>query len=85
MDTPNNDYIPACCQGEKCNMCGEQAKYKVEEVLFDDDPTAYNSLWVGDQYKGILSRIPVRHPCTAYVCIECFGKIMGFSHSKKGN
>lgn len=62
-------FIPKSCRGEKCNICGAQARHKVEEVFFEDDPTAF--------FAGFPERLVCRHPSTAYVCSKCFGNIMG--------
>lgn len=32
-----NQFVSACCQGERCK-CGAPAAHKVEEVIFHDDP-----------------------------------------------
>ena len=31
-------YTPPQCVGERCIICGEQAKHKVAEVILSDDP-----------------------------------------------
>lgn len=31
-------FVSVCCEGEKC-FCGVPASHKVEEVIFDDDPS----------------------------------------------
>lgn len=67
------DFIPASCRGEKCS-CGAQARHKVEEVLFTDDPTAFIFCTYACE-KPLIG--PCRHPSTAYLCSKCFGKIMG--------
>lgn len=35
------DFTSACCEGERCSMCGEPAKRKVGEEIFHDDPIPY--------------------------------------------
>jgi hypothetical protein len=63
---------PGSCKGENCNMCRvNPASHKVEEVIFDDDPNPRSWQDFGGQ------KILARHPSTAYVCRECFHKIMG--------
>jgi hypothetical protein len=34
-----NHYVSRCCIGERCRICGQPAPHKVEEVIFEDDPT----------------------------------------------
>lgn len=53
-------------------MCGEDAWHKVEEVLFDDDPTAWHK-----PFEDLDAVAPARHPFTAYVCPAHFRQIMG--------
>ncbi len=60
-------FVSRYCNGEKCRMCHKDASHKVEETIFDDDPTT-------QIYAGIEI---VRHPYTAYVCCKCFEMIMG--------
>jgi len=31
-------FVSACCEGERCRICGSPAEHKVEETIFDDDP-----------------------------------------------
>lgn len=66
-----------------CQMCGNTAYHKVEEVLFEDDPTAFVELPFIDSATKLPIKCPARHPCTAYVCHKCFGKIMGPRHNKR--
>lgn len=68
MNNFDPNFIPSACGGERCSMCGAQARHKIEEVLFLDDKTA----WPDWEYT-----YAARHPSTAYVCSKCFGKIMG--------
>jgi len=51
----------AYCIGEKCSVCSNDARHKIEEV-------------VHEQPKGLFG---MRHPLTAYVCCDCFGVIFG--------
>lgn len=67
-------HVSVCCQGERCS-CGKPAEHKVEETMFDDDPTA----WIEMEVNGAIRRIPARHPLTAYVCHEHFVLIMGIT------
>lgn len=58
------------CVGRKCDICHAPAKHKVEEVLFDDDPTVKVEV-----SPGIFSL--ARHPLTAYLCDKHFYFVMG--------
>lgn len=31
-------FVSACCEGERCRICGNPAEHKVEETIFHDDP-----------------------------------------------
>lgn len=31
-------FVSACCDGERCFLCHEDAEHKIEEVIFHDDP-----------------------------------------------
>lgn len=66
------DYIPMFAREERCSICGEPAHRKVEETIFPDDPTAFVHVDTDPP-----SRIPARHPLTAYVCFDHFREIMG--------
>jgi hypothetical protein len=38
-EQPDPSYVPQCCEGVTCQVCGQQpAAHKLEEVIFDDDP-----------------------------------------------
>lgn len=73
-----------CCGGEYCT-CGNPATHKVEEAIFRDDlmqrsdeqPTLTELVEAIAQ--GVqLPYIPFRkHPLTAYICCDCFRRIMG--------
>ena len=59
--------IPRTCIGERCTMCGNQANHKVgEENPWTSAP---------DEYK-MRVEFEMRHNFTAYVCDDCFAKIM---------
>ena len=75
MNNFDPEFIPAGCKSERCFMCGAQARHKVEEVLFEDDSTA----WEPPDREGEddWGKYPARHPSTAYLCSKCFGKVMG--------
>lgn len=34
----NDDSIPASCRGERCSVCGDLARHKVQEEILHDDP-----------------------------------------------
>lgn len=61
-------FVSACCEGERCH-CGAPAEHKIEETVFDDDPTGW-------MFVGAL-RAMARHPLTAYICHTHFREIMG--------
>lgn len=62
-------FVSACCNGEKC-FCGAPAEHKVEETIFDDDPTGHITI-------GGRQLIGARHPLTSYICHTHFAQIMG--------
>jgi hypothetical protein len=31
-------FVSACCEGERCAICGAPATHKLEEAIFHDDP-----------------------------------------------
>ena len=62
-------HVSACCKGERCH-CGAPAEHKVEETIFDDDPTGWMLIGVG-------TRAMSRHPLTSYICHAHFREIMG--------
>jgi hypothetical protein len=74
-------FVSACCQGERC-YCGAPAEHKVEEVIFDDDPTGWvnTNAWIEVPPVG---RVLARHPLTRYVCHEHFAQIMGPAASER--
>lgn len=37
-DVIGSSFVSACCEGEKCSVCGKDATHKLEETIFFDDP-----------------------------------------------
>lgn len=53
-------FVSWCCEGEKC-FCGREASHKVEEVIFDDDPTPSRhpyTTYICDYHFNVIMGLP---------------------------
>jgi len=70
-------YVMPSCGGVTCHMCKERpATHKVGEEC--ETPGGFSWHELEDNPNPDPYRLAgMRHNLTAYVCCECFGKIMG--------